>query len=91
MPDEKLKTTNYKLKESARSGTRTHKDITPTASETATFANFATRADKVKSEELRVKNDEKYYSFFEVLTVATSMDINSFASFDRLLNSFSSM
>src|SRR5205085_156485 len=28
----------------ARSGTRTHKVITPTASETATFANFAIRA-----------------------------------------------
>ena len=29
---------------SARGETRTPKDITPTASETATFANFATRA-----------------------------------------------
>lgn len=29
---------------SARSETRTHKDITPTASETATFTNFAIRA-----------------------------------------------
>ena len=30
---------------SARSETRTHKDITPTASETATFTNFAIRAN----------------------------------------------
>ena len=37
---------DYQIK-SARGETRTLKDMTPTASETATFTNFATRAGAV--------------------------------------------